>query len=168
MGPNPLISELIRILNEETRLYAGLHVAVKDEHAALTRISTEDLTAAGLEKARIAAAARKLEVQRNAVVTRIAQGLGLSAAAVRISDIAARVAPEQGEALMACRRDMVAVVTALHRDNQRNARLITSALSFVRGAIRLFDNLFNPQAVYQRTGRVRYSRPRGKMLSGNV
>ncbi len=167
MEHDPMISALIRILKEETRLYASLQAAVKDEHTALVRLSTRELTAAGMEKARIAAAARQLGDQRTALMVRIAERLGLSAGA-RISELAARLPPEARDALVACRRDMVAVVTPLQRENQRNAKLLTSALAFVRGAVRIFDGLLNPQAVYRRTGRMDYARPRGKMISGNV
>lgn len=162
----PPIDALIDILNQEAALYGKMAELLQDEKAAAIATRLEGLHAARTEKERLIAGIGQLERRRLELATAINRDWFDAQGPVALKDLIRRLDPDAAGRLWRCREHLLATIARVSDMNTENASLLAHSRKWVTGAMRLLDHLFNPQAVYQRSGRFSRQGRTGSVLNG--
>ena len=160
------IDVLIDILTRETALYQKMAGILREERAVTIASSLDGLHAVRGEKEQTIAAIADLERQRLGLARTINREWFGATGPVAVSDLVSRLDPPAAQRLSRCRETLVDTLNHVSDMNARNASLLAHSMKWVGGAMRLLEHLFNPQAVYQRTGKFAGGGRTGRVLNG--
>lgn len=140
------VRPLLRVLKEELTLGQKLLGLGKAQSEALIVNDAARVSAIEAESREIAARQEAMERERVAAARALARAVGLEASSEEaptyaLTQIAARLPKTDAQKLDALRREIIAVSTELVTINDRNRRLLETALDFVRFSLNTLTGL---------------------------
>lgn len=162
------VSELVKALEAVSALYRRMLKVMDRERRALLGVRRAEIEGCTAEKRDLLDRLQVAERRRTEAVNRLAQRIGRAEAGVTLSFLA-RMAPEpHGSALHRCRSELLGLIAQVKKENQRSLALCRSAAERLRAAYGALKGLAADGSVYQRGGRLRGARLKGKLVCNDV
>ncbi len=160
------VDALIEILDQETAAYLKMADVLGEEKAAAVASNLADLHTARSKKEQLVTVISQLERHRLNTVQTIHREWFNAQGPVAFSNLVQRLDPPAAHRLRQCRETLLTALGRVKDLNAENASLLSHSISWVGGAMRLLNHLFNPQTVYQRSGRFARGGHTGRVLNG--
>jgi flagellar biosynthesis/type III secretory pathway chaperone len=160
------IDALIVILDQEAALYTRMADVLGEEKAATIASNVADLHIVGSKKEKMISAISRLERHRLRLAHAINREWFNAQGPVAFSDLVQHLDPQAAHRLTQRRETLLTTLGRVKALNAENASLLSHSISWVGGAMRLLNHLFNPQTVYQRSGRFAKGGHTGRVLNG--
>jgi len=160
------IDALIEILDQEAAVYEKMADVLGEEKSAAIASNLAVLQSARSQKETMIAVISELEHNRQQVARAINREWFNAQGPVAFSTLVPHLAPQDAHRLTQCRETLLTTLGRVKDLNAENASLLSHSISWVGGAMRLLNHLFNPQTVYQRSGRFARGGHTGRVLSG--
>lgn len=149
---NNAVGELIRILEQETRVYDSISKIAKDKTKIIIEGKVNDLeNIVKLEQSLVLQIGR-LEDQRESIVEQCSKKLGLDISKLTISELHKHVDENDGEKLKKAQENMVGVLNGLKSSNELNSKLIKNSLDFISFSINLYADISGGNNNYESSG----------------
>lgn len=168
MKMDPMINELLRVLERERELYRSILTVIGKECKAAVRSDLNDLTKAGEEKESILVKLRLIEEQRIRLVKKMADALGYPRQDFTISMISQLVGEPFAGWLSQASTDLKIVLNTVKNANDQNKQLFDHSLELLRGSFNLLSELTSSDMVYYRTGNIQKNYQTGKCVNGEI
>jgi flagellar biosynthesis/type III secretory pathway chaperone len=168
MKMEPMINQLLRVLEQESELYRSMLTAIDQESKGAVRSDLNALTKAGEEKETILVKLRSIEEQRIRLVREIADALGYPTRDFTVTMMSQLVGEPLAGRLSQAGNDLSTVLNTVKDANQRNKQLFEHSLELLRGSFNLLGELTQSDMVYYRTGTIQRTYQTGKCVNGEI
>lgn len=168
MKMNEILDQLLRVLNQETKLYRTMLTVIDKEEAAIIRSALNPLNEAGMEKENILKKLRTVEEQRCLLVRKLSEVLGYPNQDLTLSKISQMVDEPFAGRLKQVSTDFSTLLDRLRSANRRNHQLITHSLELLRGSFNLLGELMASNTVYYRTGNIQSANASGQWVRSEI
>ena len=168
MKMEPMINQLLRVLERESELYRSMLTVIDQESKGAIRSDLNALTKAGEEKENILVKLRSIEEQRIRLVRGMAEALGHPPRDFTITMISQLVGEPFAGRLSQAGTDLSTVLNVVKDANHRNKQLFEHSLELLRGSFNLLGELTQSDIVYYRTGNIQRTYQTGKCVNGEI
>lgn len=168
MKLNPMIQQLLSVIEEEKDIYRSMLMLIDQESKAAVRSDLIALTTAGEEKGNILAKLALIEDQRKRVVNEIADALGCTPGDLTITKISQLIGEPFAGRLNQAGAELLTVLNTVKAANRRNKLLFEHSRELLRGSINILSELSCSDTVYYRTGNIQRTYQTGKCVNGEI
>ncbi len=168
MKMEPMINQLLRVLEQESELYRSMLTAIDQESKGAVRSDLNALTKAGEEKENILIKLRPIEEQRIRLVREIADALGYPPRDFTVTMMSQLVGEPLTGRLSQAGNDLSTVLNTVKEANHRNKQLFEHSLELLRGSSNLLGELTQSDMIYYRTGNIQRTYQTGKCVNGEI
>jgi flagellar biosynthesis/type III secretory pathway chaperone len=163
-----MISQLLGLLKQESKLYQSMLGVIEKEGKAAVRSELNSLIHAREEKENILMKLRLLETKRIDVVRKAAEALGCPQRDVTLTAISQRVDEPLAAQLNQAGTDLASLLNTLIEVNHRNKQLFEHSLELVRGSFNLLSDLTRCDTVYYSSGNIQRNYQTGRCVNGEI
>lgn len=163
-----LLDKLIGLLAHATRLYESLLRIVQTEKDAVVGLNLKQLNEACKAKDNLLLKLRILEEQRQQVMHRLADELGVSSGGLTLTQLSQQVDESHARRLLEHSQDLLALIRTLQDATQQNKLLMSHSAQLIKGSCDLLNNLMAVDPVYHRSGNVGGGGQTGRLWSGEI
>lgn len=163
-----LLKELLKLLEDEIEIFRSLLPIFNKEKEVVLASDLNELKRILAKKEKLLFNMRSLEKKRTHVMNKLAESLELSPDELTLKKLAQSVKKPYSIRLKNCGLQMLKLINSISSANNANRGMFAHSLNFLKGAITLLQNIFAPNPVYHRTGKVQAEHPSGKVLSGEI
>ncbi|MCC6277705.1 MAG: flagellar protein FlgN [Oligoflexia bacterium] len=153
------------ILEEEIKIHRSLLELVRHEREVLVRAQIEELESNNKLKESFIHKIRELESNRILASEQLGKDLGMKAGAVRLLELAAKLAEPMSSRLRNIHSTLELLITRIRDLNSSNAELVQSSLRIVSGALGAIKDTLQPRQTYAPTGDIKKSEVAGHFVS---
>ncbi len=168
MQLNPMIQQLLGVIEEEKEIYRSMLTLIDQERKAAVRSDVIALTTAGEEKGNILAKLVVIEDQRKRVVNEIADALGNAPGDLTITKISQLIGEPFGERLNQAGAELLTVLNSVKAANRRNKMLLEHSRELLRGSFNVLSELNCSDTVYYRSGNIQRTYQTGQCVNGEI
>ena len=168
MKMEPMINQLLRVLEWESELYQSMLTVIDQESKGAIRSDLNALTKAGEEKENILVKLRSIEEQRIRLVRETADALGYPPREFTLTMMSQLVGEPLAGRLSQAGTDLSTVLNVVKDANHRNKQLFEHSLELLRGSFNLLGELTQSDIVYYRTGNIQRTYQTGKCVNGEI
>ena len=168
MKMEPMINQLLRVLEWESELYQSMLTVIDQESKGAIRSDLNALTKAGEEKENILVKLRSIEEQRIRLVREMADALGYPPREFTLTMMSQLVGEPLAGRLSQAGTDLSTVLNVVKDANHRNKQLFEHSLELLRGSFNLLGELTQSDIVYYRTGNIQRTYQTGKCVNGEI
>ena len=168
MKMEPMINQLLRVLERESELYQSMLTVIDQESKGAIRSDLNALTKAGEEKENILVKLRSIEEQRIRLVRETADALGYAPRDFTLTMMSQLVGEPLAGRLSQAGTDLSTVLNVVKDANHRNKQLFEHSLELLRGSFNLLGELAQSDMVYYRTGNIQRTYQTGKCVNGEI
>jgi len=168
MKMEPMINQLLRVLERESELYRSMLTVIDQESKGAIRSDLNALTRAGEEKENILVKLRSIEEQRIRLVRETADALGYPLQDFTLTMMSQLVGKPLAGRLSQAGTDLSTVLNVVKDANHRNKQLFEHSLELLRGSFNLLGELAQSDMVYYRTGNIQRTYQTGKCVNGEI
>lgn len=168
MKMEPMINQLLRVLERESELYRSMLTVIDQESKGAIRSDLNALTRAGEEKENILVKLRSIEQQRIRLVRETADALGYPLQDFTLTMMSQLVGEPLAGRLSQAGTDLSTVLNVVKDANHRNKQLFEHSLELLRGSFNLLGELAQSDMVYYRTGNIQRTYQTGKCVNGEI
>ena len=168
MKMEPMINQLLRVLERESELYQSMLTVIDQESKGAIRSDLNALTKAGEEKENILVKLRSIEEQRIRLVRETADALGYPLQDFTLTMMSQLVGEPLAGRLSQAGTDLSTVLNVVKDANHRNKQLFEHSLELLRGSFNLLGELTQSDMVYYRTGNIQRTYQTGKCVNGEI
>ena len=168
MKMEPMINQLLRVLERESELYRSMLTVIDQESKGAVRSDLNALTKAGEEKENILVKLRSIEEQRIRLVRETADALGYPPREFTLTMMSQLVGEPLAGRLSQAGTDLSTVLNVVKDANHRNKQLFEHSLELLRGSFNLLGELTQSDMVYYRTGNIQRTYQTGKCVNGEI
>jgi len=168
MKMEPIINQLLRVLERESELYQSMLTVIDQESKGAIRSDLNALTKAGEEKENILVKLRSFEEQRIRLVREMADALGYPLQDFTLTMMSQLVGEPLAGRLSQAGTDLSTVLNVVKDANHRNKQLFEHSLELLRGSFNLLGELTQSDMVYYRTGNIQRTYQTGKCVNGEI
>ncbi len=168
MKMEPMINQLLRVLERESELYRSMLTVIDQESKGAIRSDLNALTKAGEEKENILVKLRSIEEQRIRLVRETADALGYPPRDFTLTMMSQLVGEPLAGRLSQAGTDLSTVLNVVKDANHRNKQLFEHSLELLRGSFNLLGELTQSDMVYYRTGNIQRTYQTGKCVNGEI
>jgi len=168
MKMEPMINQLLRVLERESELYQSMLTVIDQESKGAIRSDLNALTKAGEEKENILVKLRSIEEQRIRLVRETADALGYPPREFTLTMMSQLVGEPLAGRLSQAGTDLSTVLNVVKDANHRNKQLFEHSLELLRGSFNLLSELTQSDMVYYRTGNIQRTYQTGKCVNGEI
>jgi flagellar biosynthesis/type III secretory pathway chaperone len=168
MKMEPMINQLLRVLERESELYQSMLTVIDQESKGAIRSDLNALTKAGEEKENILVKLRSIEEQRIRLVRETADALGYPPREFTLTMMSQLVGEPLAGRLSQAGTDLSTVLNVVKDANHRNKQLFEHSLELLRGSFNLLSELTQSDIVYYRTGNIQRTYQTGKCVNGEI
>jgi len=168
MKMEPMINQLLRVLERESELYQSMLTVIDQESKGAIRSDLNALTKAGEEKENILVKLRSIEEQRIRLVRETADALGYPPREFTLTMMSQLVGEPLAGRLSQAGTDLSTVLNTVKDANHRNKQLFEHSLELLRGSFNLLGELTQSDMVYYRTGNIQRIYQTGKCVNGEI
>ena len=168
MKMEPMINQLLRVLERESELYRSMLTVIDQESKGAIRSDLNALTRAGEEKENILVKLRSIEEQRIRLVRETADALGYPPREFTLTMMSQLVGEPLAGRLSQAGTDLSTVLNVVKDANHRNKQLFEHSLELLRGSFNLLGELTQSDMVYYRTGNIQRTYQTGKCVNGEI
>lgn len=168
MKMEPMINQLLRVLERESELYRSMLTVIDQESKGAIRSDLNALTKAGEEKENILVKLRSIEEQRIRLVRETADALGYPPREFTLTMMSQLVGEPLAGRLSQAGTDLSTVLNVVKDANHRNKQLFEHSLELLRGSFNLLGELTQSDMVYYRTGNIQRTYQTGKCVNGEI
>ena len=168
MKMEPMINQLLRVLERENELYRSMLTVIDQESKGAIRSDLNALTRAGEEKENILVKLRSIEQQRIRLVRETADALGYPLQDFTLTMMSQLVGEPLAGRLSQAGTDLSTVLNVVKDANHRNKQLFEHSLELLRGSFNLLGELAQSDMVYYRTGNIQRTYQTGKCVNGEI
>ena len=168
MKMEPMINQLLRVLEWESELYQSMLTVIDQESKGAIRSDLNALTKAGEEKENILVKLRSIEEQRIRLVREMADALGYPPREFTLTMMSQLVGEPLAGRLSQAGTDLSTVLNVVKDANHRNKQLFEHSLELLRGSFNLLGELTQSDMVYYRTGNIQRTYQTGKCVNGEI
>ena len=168
MKMEPMINQLLRVLERESELYRSMLTVIDQESKGAVRSDLNALTKAGEEKENILVKLRSIEQQRIRLVRETADALGYPLQDFTLTMMSQLVGEPLAGRLSQAGTDLSTVLNVVKDANHRNKQLFEHSLELLRGSFNLLGELAQSDMVYYRTGNIQRTYQTGKCVNGEI
>ena len=168
MKMEPMINQLLRVLERESELYRSMLTVIDQESKGAIRSDLNALTKAGEEKENILVKLRSIEEQRIRLVRETADALGYPPRDFTLTMMSQLVGEPLAGRLSQAGTDLSTVLNVVKDANHRNKQLFEHSLELLRGSFNLLGELAQSDMVYYRTGNIQRIYQTGKCVNGEI
>ena len=168
MKMEPMINQLLRVLEQESELYRSMLTVIDQESKGAVRSDLNALTKAGEEKENILVKLRSIEEKRIRLVREMADALGYPPRDFTVTMMAQLVGEPLAGRLSQAGTDLSTVLHTVKDANHRNKQLFEHSLELLRGSFNLLGELTQSDMVYYRTGNIQRTYQTGKCVNGEI
>jgi flagellar biosynthesis/type III secretory pathway chaperone len=168
MKMEPMINQLLRVLERESELYRSMLTVIDQESKGAIRSDLNALTKAGEEKENILVKLRSIEEQRIRLVRETADALGYPPREFTLTMMSQLVGEPLAGRLSQAGTDLSTVLNVVKDANHRNKQLFEHSLELLRGSFNLLSELTQSDIVYYRTGNIQRTYQTGKCVNGEI
>ena len=168
MKMEPMINQLLRVLERESELYQSMLTVIDQESKGAIRSDLNALTKAGEEKENILVKLRSIEEQRIRLVRETADALGYPPREFTLTMMSQLVGEPLAGRLSQAGTDLSTVLNVVKDANHRNKQLFEHSLELLRGSFDLLGELTQSDMVYYRTGNIQRTYQTGKCVNGEI
>jgi flagellar biosynthesis/type III secretory pathway chaperone len=168
MKMEPMINQLLRVLERESELYQSMLTVIDQESKGAIRSDLNALTKAGEEKENILVKLRSIEEQRIRLVRETADALGYPSREFTLTMMSQLVGEPLAGRLSQAGTDLSTVLNVVKDANHRNKQLFEHSLELLRGSFNLLGELTQSDMVYYRTGNIQRTYQTGKCVNGEI
>ena len=168
MKMEPMINQLLRVLERESELYQSMLTVIDQESKGAIRSDLNALTKAGEEKENILVKLRSIEEQRIRLVRETADALGYPPREFTLTMMSQLVGEPLAGRLSQAGTDLSTVLNVVKDANHRNKQLFEHSLELLRGSFNLLGELTQSDMVYYRTGNIQRIYQTGKCVNGEI
>ena len=168
MKMEPMINQLLRVLERESELYRSMLTVIDQESKGAIRSDLNALTKAGEEKENILVKLRSIEEQRIRLVRETADALGYPPRDFTLTMMSQLVGEPLAGRLSQAGTDLSTVLNVVKDANHRNKQLFEHSLELLRGSFNLLGELAQSDMVYYRTGNIQRTYQTGKCVNGEI
>lgn len=163
-----LLKELLKLIEDEIEIFRSLLPIFKKEKEAVLASDLNELKLSLAKKEKLLFNMRSLEKKRMHVMNKLAESLKLSPDELTLKKLAKSVKKPYSTRLKNCGLQLLKLTNSISNANNANSGMFVHSLNFLKGAITLLQNIFAPNQVYHRTGKVQADHQSGKVLSGEI
>ena len=168
MKLNPMIQQLLGVIEEEKDIYRSMLTLIDQESKAAVRSDLIALTTAGEEKGNILAKLALIEDQRKRVVNEIADALGCTPGDLTITKISQLIGEPFAGRLNQAGVELLTALNTVKAANRRNKLLFEHSRELLRGSLNILSELSCSDTVYYRTGNIQRTYQTGKCVNGEI
>jgi len=168
MKMEPMINQLLRVLERESELYRSMLTVIDQESKGAIRSDLNALTKAEEEKENILVKLRSIEQQRIRLVRETADALGYPLQDFTLTMMSQLVGEPLAGRLSQAGTDLSTVLNVVKDANHRNKQLFEHSLELLRGSFNLLGELAQSDMVYYRTGNIQRTYQTGKCVNGEI
>ena len=168
MKMEPMINQLLRVLERESELYRSMLTVIDQESKGAIRSDLNALTKAEEEKENILVKLRSIEQQRIRLVRETADALGYPLQDFTLTMMSQLVGEPLAGRLSQAGTDLSTVLNVVKDANHRNKQLFEHSLELFRGSFNLLGELTQSDMVYYRTGNIQRTYQTGKCVNGEI
>ena len=168
MNMDPMINELLGVLEQESGLYRSMLKVIDQESKAAVRSDFDALTKVGEEKENILQKLRLIEDKRTELISEMAAALGYPQQALTLSLISQQVGEPFAGRLRQAGTDLSTVLNTVRKANQQTRQLFEHSLELLKSSFNLLSNLTQSDTVYRPSGNMQRTPPSGKCINGDV
>jgi len=168
MKMEPMINQLLRVLERESELYRSMLTVIDQESKGAIRSDLNALTKAGEEKENILVKLRSIEEQRIRLVRETADALGYPPRNFTLTMMSQLVGEPLAGRLSQAGTDLSTVLNVVKDSNHRNKQLFEHSLELLRGSFNLLGELTQSDMVYYRTGNIQRTYQTGKCVNDEI
>ena len=163
-----LLDRFVRIIEDESKLYARMPAILKWEKQAIAGADREAVCRISAEKERLIARIQCLEEQRVEILAHLSDIAGSPGERLTLTRLSRLVGEPHASRIKAMGERLTTLIRRIQDANQQNRGLIEHHLQFVKGAITFFERTRKPSQVYHRTGELRRVQQIGRVFSGKI
>ena len=164
----PLINNLLLLLNDVVGLYRSLLDLYDEERRSLLAFDLEGIATSAKKKENLILKIKILEEQRQRILDDISGLLDLDASALSITQLAQKVDIRQAYKLSAIGDELIAVVDQIKAVHRANRSLIIHSQGLVSDSLALLSDQLTPDPVYHQDGRLAQQERNGRFLARSV
>jgi len=168
MKMEPMINQLLRVLERESELYRSMLTVIDQESKGAVRSDLNALTKAGEEKENILVKLRSIEEKRIRLVREMADALGYPPRDFTLTMMSQLVGEPLAGRLSQAGTDLSTVLNTVKDANHRNKQLFEHSLELLRGSFNLLSELTQSDMVYYRSGNIQRTYQTGKCVNGEI
>ena len=168
MKLNPMIQQLLGVIEEEKENYRSMLTVIDQESKAAVRSDVIALTTAGEEKGNILAKLALIEDQRKQVVNEIEDSLGYAPGDLTITKISQLIGEPFAGRLNQAGAELLTVLNTVKAANHRNKLLFEHSRELLRGSFNILSELSCSDTVYYRTGNIQRTYQTGQCVNGEI
>ena len=168
MKLNPMIQQLLGVIEEEKDIYRSMLTLIDQESKAAVRSDVIALTTAGEEKGNILAKLALIEDQRKQVVNEIEDSLGYAPGDLTITKISQLIGEPFAGRLNQAGVELLTALNTVKAANRRNKLLFEHSRELLRGSLNILSELSCSDTVYYRTGNIQRTYQTGKCVNGEI
>ena len=168
MKMEPMINQLLRVLERESELYRSMLTVIDQESKGAVRSDLNALTKAGEEKENILVKLRSIEEKRIRLVREMADASGYPPRDFTLTMMSQLVGEPLAGRLSQAGTDLSTVLNTVKDANHRNKQLFEHSLELLRGSCNLLGELTQSDMVYYRSGNIQRTYQTGKCVNGEI
>ena len=168
MKMEPMINQLLRVLEQESELYRSMLTVIDQESKGAVRSDLNALTKAGEEKENILVKLRSIEEKRIRLVREMADASGYPPRDFTLTMMSQLVGEPLAGRLSQAGTDLSTVLNTVKDANHRNKQLFEHSLELLRGSCNLLGELTQSDMVYYRSGNIQRTYQTGKCVNGEI
>ena len=160
-----MLSELSDLVEKEFDAYRSLLSLLQKERRIVVDCSVEELIQTNKEKENLVLKLRILEQSREAILEKLAGGMGLSGGELTLSKLEHRLKEPFASQLRTLRTKLSAVLCSIREMNEENRVFLQHSADFVRESLALIRYLTVSSPKYMPSGALVGDRLDGRLLS---
>lgn len=149
--------ELVKLLEEQIRVYRGLLDVVRKEKDILVASNLDELTENNRSKEAMLLKIRGIEAQRIKVAAELTEIVGGDKDQPRLLELARAFNSDKGDKLRSMHSVLDLLIKRIQEHNAQNEVLVNSALQNITGAMKAVREVLQEKTTYQRKGEVAVS-----------
>jgi hypothetical protein len=154
MESNQLIENLIKVLDEEFKIYQSALEFADKKTKVIVEGNVDELSKMLILEQSFVERVTKLEELREKIILELSKKFEISSEKINITEILKNVYGEQVDIIKDYQLKIVEIIKKLKNINQLNGKLIMNSLEFVNYTINLFTNVGTTNNNYCKSGSV--------------
>ncbi len=155
MTIDPLVSELVEVINDEVRLFNRLLSVLQQEQAAIVTDDLHGIEAAVVAQQQLGQQAPRLEARRLRVVEQLAGQLDLGPGGASLKRLVSALEQEQGEELGRMRQALLDLNQKIRATSENNSFLIRQSMRYTEKCLDILTGQPLGRGMYGKFGRLR-------------
>jgi hypothetical protein len=132
-----LINDLSELLHQESKIYEDILQISKNKTKIIVEGKVSELESVVKLEQTLVIKLGKLESQRESIVQKISEQMGLNKAELTLSELITHVKGEELQKLKICQGNLINNVNELKGSNELNSKLIKSSLDYIEFSINI-------------------------------